>query len=301
MEPAMRSDEHGEQGVRFEPGFTARLERLVARVALERDAREGAGRLHVAGGGEEFVGHRPYRPGEDLRDLDWTLLARLDRPFVRVRRREATQHWAIVLDASASMGVGQGNQAQGNQARSSKLQRAAEVATGLAFSGLRAGATSALFVAGEALEVARLRKRGDLAPWLGFLEGRRARGSRGADACFADPRLAHAQRVFVVGDQLGYEPRAVIALARRRREVAVVQLLAPRELAPAVDAGVEWFDPESGERLDLALDTATVAAYGRALDTRLETWRATCARHGVFHRCFSTAAAFEDVVRAVLA
>jgi uncharacterized protein (DUF58 family) len=296
MERAMRREENGEHGVRFGPDFTARLERLVARVALARDVREGAGRLHVAGGGEEFVGHRPYRPGEDLRDLDWTLLARLDRPFVRVRRREATQHWAIVLDASASMGVG-----QANQARSSKLQRAAEVATGIAFSGLRAGATSALFVAGDALEVARLRKRGDLALWLDFLAGRAARGARGADACFADSRLAAAQRVFVVGDQLGYEPRAVIALARRRREVAVVQLLAPRELAPKVDTGVEWFDPESGERLDLALDGATVDAYERALETRLEVWRATCARHGVFHRCFSTASAFEDVVRAVLA
>lgn len=280
--------------VHFAADFTVRLAQLVARTARARSVREGSGLQRIAGGGEEFVGHRPYRCGEDLRDLDWTLLARLDRPFVRVRQREATQHWAIVLDASASMGAGD----------PSKLQRAAEVATGIAFCGLRNGAASALLTASANVELARARKRGDLSDWLAFLEGRAAAGARGADACFADPRLARAQRVFVVGDQLGYEPDAVLALARRRREVAVVQILAPHELAPqALGArrGVDWLDPESGEHLDLELSAAAVEAYSRALETRLENWRTICARHGLFQRCFSTASEFEDIVRAVLA
>ena len=76
-------------GVAFPPEFVGRLERLSHRVSTARQRREGAGGLRLTGAGEEFVGYRPYRIGEDLRRLDWDLFARLDRPYVRVRRREA--------------------------------------------------------------------------------------------------------------------------------------------------------------------------------------------------------------------
>ena len=55
--------------VRFEPEFLARVERLLVRLAGARERREGSGRSFLLGGGEEFSGHRPYRPGEDLRAL----------------------------------------------------------------------------------------------------------------------------------------------------------------------------------------------------------------------------------------
>src|SRR5262249_34167570 len=93
-------------GGRFAPDLLARVGRLGARLASLRERREGAGRARLFGAGEEFVGHRPYQTGEDLRALDWNLLARLGRPFVRVAAREASEHWAVCLDTSASMGVG---------------------------------------------------------------------------------------------------------------------------------------------------------------------------------------------------
>lgn len=286
------------RAVHFERDFVARLEALTARVAAARGREEGAGPHATLGSGVEFAGYRPYRPGEDVRDLDWASLARLDRPFVRVRRRETSERWAVVLDASASMGVGE----------PSKLQRAAEVAVALAFAGSRQRASTTLFIASREPQKAalalRVRARSELAHALAFLEGREARGVRGANAVFADPRLAQAQRVTVVGDQLGYEPRDVLGLRRPGRALAVVQILAPSELAPAragAASAVEWLDPESGERLELALSREALEAYSLALEARLEAWRAACARHGAWQRCFSSATDFEDIVRAVLA
>ena len=108
-------------GVAFGADFLARLARCTARLRAAGGRREGgAGGLQAAGG-LEFLGYRPYRPGESARALDWGLYARLDRPFVRLARRESGERWALLLDASASMGVG----------RPGKLQAAAEVAAAL--------------------------------------------------------------------------------------------------------------------------------------------------------------------------
>ncbi|MDA1265673.1 MAG: DUF58 domain-containing protein, partial [Planctomycetota bacterium] len=110
--------------------YLRRVEQLTLRLAATKERREGAGSAAVVGAGEEFVGYRPYRDGEDLRGLAWDLLARLDRPYVRVTRREAAERWSVLLDTSASMAVGPPG----------KLQVAAEVVGALASLALRGGA-----------------------------------------------------------------------------------------------------------------------------------------------------------------
>lgn len=55
------------------------------------------------GGAVEFVDFRPYTPGEDLRRLDWKVLARMRKPYVRVFADESNLVCTLVLDASSSM------------------------------------------------------------------------------------------------------------------------------------------------------------------------------------------------------
>lgn len=59
-----------------------------------------------AGTGQVLAGHRPYRPGDDLRRLDPLATARGDRPIVRTTHREREERVHLVLDHSASMGLG---------------------------------------------------------------------------------------------------------------------------------------------------------------------------------------------------
>ena len=51
----------------------------------------------------EFSEHREYAPGDDLRRLDWRVLARTDRHYVKEYEEESNVRATIVLDASASM------------------------------------------------------------------------------------------------------------------------------------------------------------------------------------------------------
>jgi len=277
--------------IRFPPSFVPRLQRLVGRLSAERARCEGAGGGALEGGGDEFVGHRAWRPGDELRDLDWNLLARFDEPFVRVHRREAGERWALLLDTSASMGLG----------RPPKLQRAAEVASGLAFVGRAAGAHVRLHAMRDGEPVSRgLRSPAELRGWLAFLEGLRAAGTGGLRPLL-ERIPARCERVFLIGDLFDLAPAEAIALGRPGRGVDVVRVLAPRELAPGAEhLQVEWLDPETGEHLDVALDGDVRRRYERVLARHLEDWRATCARHRVAHGAWSSARPFEDLVRGVL-
>jgi uncharacterized protein (DUF58 family) len=51
----------------------------------------------------EVIEYRPYRQGDDPRRIDWKLLARTDRVYVRLSEERTIVPTIVVLDASASM------------------------------------------------------------------------------------------------------------------------------------------------------------------------------------------------------
>ncbi|MFT5288928.1 MAG: hypothetical protein ACI82F_000987 [Planctomycetota bacterium] len=279
--------------VRFDANFPARLGRLVARVAAARERREGAGSARLFGAGSEFVGYRPYRPGEDLRQLDWSLFARTRKPFVRVSRREASEEWALLLDTSASMGVG----------RPGKLQAAAEAAAGLAAVALRLGAGVTL--ATSSGRVLRARARSSVAPALSFLGSLEARGTLRSEQIGGPvEQFRSAGRVIVLGDLLELEVSDILNLRRPGRELQVLQFLAPEELDPASvgarEDSIQWVDPEDGERVSVAGDPDLCDAYDEALAKLLEDWGHGLLRHRIAYGVWSSARAFEDVLAAGL-
>ncbi|MCB9915419.1 MAG: DUF58 domain-containing protein [Planctomycetes bacterium] len=224
--------------VRFGEDFARRLDALHARLAAGRQVREGAAGARLAGGGEEFAGHRPYRPGEDLRQLDWALYARLDKPFVRVTQREAGETWAVLLDASGSMGVGPPG----------KLQRAPSAPRRSRPSVLRQGARVALLVSRRRRRPPPRPRRAARTPARRstLLGGLRAAGAAGLAQLLRARALLprRAARVLLVGDLCDVAPRDVLALARARRALGALQLLAPAELEPALGARRLW-DPRA--------------------------------------------------------
>src|SRR5688572_15334088 len=71
--------------------------------ARVRAGEPGAHRSMRLGRSPEFTEYRAYRPGDDLRRLDWKLYGRTDRPFLRIADDHAALRTLIVIDASASM------------------------------------------------------------------------------------------------------------------------------------------------------------------------------------------------------
>ncbi len=74
----------------------------------------------------EFDDYRPYVPGDDLRHIDWNVYARSERFFLKLFREEEDLSVDIVVDATASMRMGEPN----------KLLYATRLAVALAYIGL---------------------------------------------------------------------------------------------------------------------------------------------------------------------
>ncbi len=66
----------------------------------------GRHRSRQRGGAAEFVEYRQYNAGEDLRHLDWKVLARTERPYVRVYQDETNLRCLLLIDGSRSMDFG---------------------------------------------------------------------------------------------------------------------------------------------------------------------------------------------------
>src|SRR5436305_8621396 len=79
--------------------------RFVTRRTIE-GSYSGRHRSRRQGGGAEFVDYREYVEGEDLRRLDWKVLARTGRAYVRLHQDETNLRCTLAIDASASMTFG---------------------------------------------------------------------------------------------------------------------------------------------------------------------------------------------------
>ncbi len=92
------------------PGFLGRLDRLdVLSRKVFAGKLPGERRSKKRGSGIEFTDYRGYTPGDDLRHIDWKLLARLDRLFIRLFVQEEDLSFILAVDCSASMDAGEPN------------------------------------------------------------------------------------------------------------------------------------------------------------------------------------------------
>lgn len=76
--------------------------RFVTRQRIE-GAYSGRHQSRQQGGAAEFADFREYTDGEDLRRLDWKVLARTGRAYVRLYQDETNLVGTLVVDASGSM------------------------------------------------------------------------------------------------------------------------------------------------------------------------------------------------------
>ena len=75
---------------------------LVSRVVVDGTV-SGAHRSPFHGYSAEFSQYRHYRPGDDLKYVDWKLFARTDRLYTKQFRETTNLHCQIAIDTSRSM------------------------------------------------------------------------------------------------------------------------------------------------------------------------------------------------------
>jgi uncharacterized protein (DUF58 family) len=250
---------------------------LVARVTVE-GTLAGLHRSPFHGYSAEFSQYRHYRPGDDLKYIDWKLFARTDRLYTKQYRETTNVAAQILVDASASMAfAGAGVE---------KLGYARVVAAALAYLGAGQGDAVGLTVYDDRVRDYIPARTGQthLRGVLTALAKMRASGGTSAAASFRRAvDLLSRRGLLVVLSDLYDESDAFEGELRRAvhigHEVVIFHLLTRDELEFPYTSDVELEDLESGAtRLTGA---GARAQYRREFADFLERWHERCARYRI--------------------
>jgi uncharacterized protein (DUF58 family) len=245
----------------------------------------------------EFAEHRPYQPGDELRYLDWKILARADRLFVKQFEEETNLRAMIVLDASASMDwAGAGR-------RLTKLDYARRLAAALALVLVRQHDATGLIGFDERVRsvvAARTRSR----HWWRLLQALVALTPGGGTA--AEPALTRVTDllrrrglVLFVSDLLFDRALALLALQylrHRGHQVVVFHVMDPAEAEIEGPAEARFEDPESGATV-VARPRELRDAYAATVRRAVAEWRAACRSQGIYYHHVLTDQPFGHVLR----
>jgi len=252
------------------PELLRRVRRLEIRSRhLVEDLFTGRSESVFKGRGVEFEEVRPYVPGDEVRDLDWNVTARLGAPYVKrfVEERELTV--MLVVDVSHSMRFGTHGQ--------ERRELAAELCAVLGFAAVRQDDRVGLVLCAGDVEhfVPPSRGRRHLLRILRDLLAHETRsaGTRLGEATrFLTRSLKRHSLVFWMSDfEDKLDPRDWRVLSRRH-ELTALALRDPRDEVLPAAGWVVLEDLETGERR--MVDTSSGAVRQRYLAHARERRRA---------------------------
>lgn len=229
----------------------------------------------------EFADYREYMLGDDIRRIDWNLFSRFEKFFLKLFTDERQMHTQIYIDCSASMGK----------------PNAKKAAYALGF----AAALGFLSVHNMDKLSYRLIRGGSCTDPFGLIVGKtpffRAVSEfesipfeEEADLgeAILSSEVSNGNGLSVIVSDFFTESdwkKAVDFLCYKKRQVLLVQVLAPEERDPSYSGRVNLIDSESADALDernmkINATRGMQLAYAEALKDYLADMRSFCTSRG---------------------
>lgn len=274
------------------PEFLARLEHLeLVSKKIFLGKLKGERRSKRKGQSVEFADYRPYVVGDDLRFLDWNLMARLDRLFIRLFLEEEDLHLSILVDNSSSMGFGS----------PSKLDYAKQVAAALGFIGLvnqdRLVVRALNEVPGR---LPALRGRRSVWRFLDFLATVGPAGAGDLTRAVRSFSLTATGKgvVVLLSDcmEKGGCEDALRYLVARRFDIFVIQILSREEIEPDFVGDLKLVDCEDDDVAEVTVSRPLLTRYKQNLTAYLGRLRDFCVSRGITYLFTSNQVPFEQLV-----
>ncbi len=249
----------------------------------------------------EFAEHRMYQPGDEPRYLDWRLLARSDRLYVKQFEEETNLRSMLVLDTSGSM-----DWSGAPDTRLTKREYAERLAAALGLVLLRQRDATGLLTFDDAVRRV-LPPRARRTQWHLLLRELQAtprgRGTAAEPALRRVVEQLHRRGLVVfISDLLFDPPLALTALKflrHRGHQVLVLHVMDPDEVELRGPAEARYEDPETGDAVVLRpADWAD--AYARTVKAAVAEWRAACRRRGIAYERVTTDTPFGLALRQAL-
>lgn len=214
-----------------------------------------AGEYHSAfkGRGMAFSEVREYQYGDDVRDIDWNVTARLGKPYVKVFEEERELTVMLLVDVSGSLDFGTQKQ--------TKRQLLTEIAATLAFSAIQNNDKIGVIFFSDKIEKFIPPKKGRkhilfiIRELLGF-QPESNRTDVGLAVEFMTNAIKKRCTVFLLSDFIDSKDyTSQLTVANRRHDVVALQIY-DRRMLQLPDVGIiKMLDAETGE--EIFIDTSS--------------------------------------------
>jgi uncharacterized protein (DUF58 family) len=245
-----------------------------------------------AGGGQEFLDHRHFHNGDDLRAVNWRAYMRLEKLFLKMFQIEPRVPVRILLDTSASMSA----------ASEEKFDYARRLAAALCYVALVRLDTICIQPFGGSLGERFLCGGGRhrFSPAMDYL-GRLQPGGRTSFYQSVRQFISEYQQrglLIVISDFLDDEgcERALQYLADFGHELLLVQIWSQEDRLPPWTGELELVDAESGSHVKIQVDDRAKEKYTAAFDRYSESLQKIAMSNSGRYVGISTGMALEDVV-----
>jgi uncharacterized protein (DUF58 family) len=245
-----------------------------------------------AGGGQEFLDHRNFHQGDDLRAINWRAYLRLEKLFLKMFQIEPRVPVQILVDISDSMALGD----------RSKFDYARKLAASLAYVGLvRLDTLSLMPFAsrlGEGKRCGGGRHR--FSPVMDYLGSLEPAGPTDFYEVVREFMSARPQRGLLVIlsdflDDRGCE-RALQYLVDFGHELMLVQIWQDEDRVPPWTGELDLVDAETNQTMRVEFDEEARVEYTRAFDEFSSGLQQLALRNGGRYLSVPTSRALEDVL-----
>ncbi|MFT5129686.1 MAG: hypothetical protein ACI8W8_003313 [Rhodothermales bacterium] len=264
-------------GLAIDPNLLNRLKGMELKSRfLVRGLYSNRHRTADFGHSTEFIQHREYRRGDEIRQIDWRVYARTGRFYVKQHEMESDMRVTFLLDTSDSMRVAP------DEGLPSKLELAATIAGAIAIMAqVQQDSVGLVCLADEIAEFVPARQGEQ---HLALLYDHLSNPPGGGGGHFgrlvndAGARLGNRGMVFILSDcwdspEELYDAMKILRV--REQDVSLIQVVDKNEMAFPFDRMTEFRHPESGDRI-IGDPTVLRAKYLERMHAHLATLESYC-------------------------
>lgn len=256
---------------------------LISRIVVE-GFTSGLNRSVSVGPGMEFSQYRGYEPGDDLRLLDWKMLARSGRYYIKQSEIESQVTIKFIIDSSASM--------LHKEADLSKMDFVRVLVATLAYMAHKQGDAVGLFALNET-DVLSIYPKADKKHYNRLLLELINLSNTGKwpETHISNKRIPNRggkELIFFLTDM--YESNTEISnfikgLKSSRNEVVVLQIMGAAEMDFNYASNITFEDWETGARVKVDTENAKIE-YVATLENRLKKIKEELLSNGIDHHVF---------------
>jgi len=245
-----------------------------------------------AGGGQEFLDHRHFHHGDDLRAVNWRAYMRLEKMFLKMFQIEPRVPVRMLLDTSASMSA----------TSEQKFEYACKLAAALCYVALVRLDTICIQPFGDGLGERFLCGGGRhrFSPVMDYLAQLRTKGRTSFYQSVREFISRYPQRglLVVISDFLDDDgcQKALQYLSDFGHELLLVQVWSEEDRMPPWTGELELVDAESGSHVKMQVDVRAREKYTAAFDQYSENLQKIAVSNNGRYVGVTTTMALEDVI-----